>query len=39
MPLPEKAKADIREGKFKRMEEGRQAYQATLLSLTSELFL
>ena len=36
MPLPEKAKADIREGKFKRMEEGRQA---TLLSLTSELFL
>jgi hypothetical protein len=39
MPLPEKAKADIREGKFKRMEEGRQAHQATLLSLTSELFL
>ena len=39
MPLLEKAKVGIREGKFKRMDEGRQARQATLPFHTSELFL
>ena len=39
MLVLEKVKADIREGKFKPMEEGCQARQATLPSHTSELFL
>ncbi len=40
MPVLEKVKADIREGKFKPIEKGCQARQATLPPHhTSELFL